>query len=232
MKPNPIELNNSTLHYFVMSHIVEHGYAPKIDSIAQHFSVSNSDTIAALKALEDYHGVVLHPKSSEVWVMHPFSTAPTGFWIESENGSWWGNCAWCSLGAAALLDCDLTISSTLGGEAKQICVEIVDGQIKNENLFIHFPIPMVNAWDNVTYTCSKMLIFDSEAEVDDWCKRHNTNKGDVQPINKIWEFSKVWYGSHLSPNWTKWSVEEAKEIFQRFELHHAVWQMPSQAGRF
>lgn len=226
-------LNNSTLHHFIMRHIVELSYAPKIDDIAQHFDASTSDVIEALHTLEDYHGVVLHPKSSEVWVMHPFSTAPTNFWIESKDGkSWWGNCAWCSLGAAALLDRDLTITTTLGAEAKQVTVEVVDGHIKNQNLFIHFPIPMVNAWDNVTYTCSKMLMFESEAEVDRWCKKYNMNKGDVQPINKIWEFSKVWYGSHLNPNWVKWSIEEAKEIFKRFELQHSVWKMPSQAGRF
>jgi len=227
-----MELNNSTLHYFIMSHIVELGYAPKIDNIAQHFGRTKNEVISALKTLQEYHGVVLHPQSSEVWVMHPFSNAPTNFWIESQKGSWWGNCAWCSLGAAALLDCDVTITSTLGGEAKQVVVEIVNGQIKNKNLFIHFPIPMVNAWDNVTYTCSKMLMFESEAAVDQWCEKHNVNKGDVQAINKIWAFSKVWYGNHLSPNWVKWSIEEAKEIFQRFELQHSVWNMPSKAGRF
>lgn len=227
-----MKLNNSTLHYFIMNHIVEFGYAPKVDEMAQHFGTSKLEVIEALQILQDYHGVVLHPKSSEVWVIHPFSTAPTNFWIEAETGSWWGNCAWCSLGAAALLDCDLTIKTTLGGEGEQVVVEIVNGLITNKNLFIHFPIPMVEAWDNVTYTCSKMLVFASEIEVDNWCKKHNVNKGDVQPINKIWEFSKVWYGEHLSPNWVKWSVEEAKEIFQRFELQHPVWKMPSKAGRF
>jgi len=227
-----MELNNSTLHFFIMSHIVEFGYAPKVERIAQQFNSSKLNVIEALKILEEYHGVVLHPKSSEIWVMHPFSTAPTNFWIKSQSGSWWGNCAWCSLGAAALLDCDLTITSTLGGEAKQVVVEIVNGQIINKNLFIHFPIPMMSAWDNVTYTCSKMLIFESEAEVDSWCKKYNMDKGDVQPITKIWEFSKVWYGNHLSPNWVKWSVDEAKGIFQRFELEHSIWEMPSKVGRF
>ncbi|ASM51357.1 hypothetical protein PESP_a3561 [Pseudoalteromonas espejiana DSM 9414] len=232
VKGNNMELNNSTLHYFIMNQFVELGYAPKIDDIIYHFDVSKFEIIKALQTLQEYHGVVLHPKSSEVWIMHPFSTAPTNFWIESKKGSWWGNCAWCSLGVAALLNCDLTITTTLGGEAKQVVIEIINGQIKNQNMFIHFPIPMVNAWDNVTYTCSTMLMFESEAEVNNWCEKHSMNKGDVQPINNVWEFSKVWYGNHLNPNWVKWSVEEAKEIFKRFELQHSVWNMPQKVGRF
>ncbi|UTW45432.1 alkylmercury lyase family protein [bacterium SCSIO 12696] len=215
-----------------MKHIVDEGKAPEIATMAIDFGVSTGDMVQALKALQDYHGVVLHPVSSEVWVMHPFSTAPTNFWIKSDTESWWGNCAWCSLGAAALLDRDLTITTTLGSESKQVVIEVKGGQITQQNLFIHFPVPMIKAWENVAYTCSTMLMFESESDIDDWCERHGIAKGDVQPINKIWEFSKVWYGSHLNPDWVKWSVDEAKEIFAQFKLDHSIWNMPSDAGRF
>ncbi|RXF06066.1 alkylmercury lyase family protein [Pseudoalteromonas sp. PS5] len=227
-----MNLSNSSLHYYIIKHIVDEGRAPKIIEMSRAFGVSTNDMAEALRALQDYHGVVLHPVSSEVWVMHPFSTAPTNFWIESEKGSWWGNCAWCSLGAAALLDRDLTITTTLGGESKQVVVEIKNGQITNKKIFVHFPIPMVKAWENVTYTCSTMLMFESESEIDNWCERHGMEKGDVQPINNVWEFSKVWYGNHLNRDWVKWSVNEAKEIFDRFELKNPIWNMPSNGGRF
>lgn len=215
-----------------MKYIVDEGRAPKISEMIYTFGVSRADLIKSLKELQEHHGVVLHPASSEVWVMHPFSTAPTNFWIESESGSWWGNCAWCSLGAAALLNRDLTITTTLGGESKQVVIKIKGGQITNKNLFIHFPITMVKAWENVTYTCSTMLMFESEADVDNWCQRHGMEKGDVQPINKVWEFSKVWYGNHLKPDWVKWTVNEAKEIFERFKLVNPIWNMPSNGDRF
>ncbi len=225
-------LNNSSLHHHIIRHIVDKGRAPKIKEMLGFFEVSEDAMIAALKKLQDYHGVVLHPVSSEVWVLHPFSTAPTNFWIESETGSWWGNCAWCSLGAAALLKQDLTISTTLGGESQQVVIDIRDGQLVNESICIHFPIPMVKAWENVTYTCSTMLMFGSESEVDSWCDRHGMQKGDVQPISKVWEFSKVWYGNHLNTDWVKWSVDEARQIFDRFGLTNSIWQMPSIESRF
>ena len=214
-----------------MKHIVDFGRAPKISDMSMTFHVSDDKIIEALKTLQEYHGVVLHPKSSEVWIMHPFSTAPTNFWIEVQGRGWWGNCAWCSLGAAALLAQDCTIITTLGGEAEQIIVEIKGGQIQNHDLFVHFPIPMVRAWDNVTFICSTMLLFASENDIDKWCKRHGMKKGDIQPINKIWEFSKVWYGNHLNPNWKKWTVDEAREIFERFGLVNRIWEMPKNSGR-
>ncbi|CAF4193755.1 unnamed protein product, partial [Rotaria sordida] len=52
--------------------------------------------------------------------------SPTNFWVESAKGQWWGNCAWCSLGIAAIINEDVTITTTLGGESKQIKFAIKD----------------------------------------------------------------------------------------------------------
>jgi len=227
-----LELTNSSLHHHIITHIVEQGRAPKAVEIADAFGVSREQVVRALIELQDYHGVVLHPSSSEVWVMHPFSTTPTNFWLESESGGWWGNCAWCSLGAASLLSRDLTITTTLGAEKKQVVIDVKNGRISDENLFIHFPVPMTKVWDNVIYTCSTMLMFESEADIDAWCTRHGMEKGDVQPIQTIWEFSKTWYGNHLNPGWVKWSVDEASDIFTRFGLLDPIWDMPPDGGRF
>ncbi|CCQ11567.1 PUTATIVE TRANSMEMBRANE PROTEIN [Pseudoalteromonas luteoviolacea B = ATCC 29581] len=227
-----MKLTNSSLHYVIMEHFVKSGRPPKCAELALTFNVSQEEIFNALEALQEYHGVVLHPVSHEVWVMHPFSAAPTHFWLESKSGQWWGNCAWCALGAAAILNQDLTITTTIGGQSKQIKIDIVDGEIKNKNLYVHFPIPMINAWDNVTFTCSVMLMFESEQQIDLWCEQHGFAKGDVQPIEKIWSFAQVWYGKHLDKAWTKWSVEEAKAIFEQFDLKNTIWSLPESKTRF
>jgi hypothetical protein len=51
-------------------------------------------------------------------------------------------------------------------------------------------------------------------------------------IQYFWNFSKVWYGNHLNKNWVKWSVNEAKDLFERFQLTNHIWDMPSDSGRF
>lgn len=186
---------HSVLHYTIIKHIIDTGYAPKVNHLANLLRMSEEDLITALINLQDYHGVVLHPKSHEIWVIHPFSLAPTNFLVSSASGEWWGNCAWCSLGLAALLKQDVTIRTTIGANGRQVIIHIKDGEIVESNYYIHFPIPMQNAWDNVIYTCSTMLLFENESQIDIWCHRHNIPKGDIQPIRKIWEFSKVWYGN-------------------------------------
>lgn len=225
-------ITNASLHYFILQYIIDKGHAPSLSILADHFGAGESSVEKALHALQDYHGVVLHPNAPKVWVIHPFSLAPTNFLVKSSRGEWWGNCAWCSLGVAALLDEDVSIRTSSGAHGDALEIKIIDGEIEPQDLLVHFPIPMMKAWDNVIYTCSTMLTFRTEVEIDRWCERHDIAKGDVQPLPHVWKFAKKWYGQHLNPNWVKWTLQEAKQIFEEFELTHPVWQLEVSNDRF
>jgi len=225
-------ITNANLHHAILEGIIANGYAPSNQDLAKAFNVSENTIVTALRDLQEYHGVVLHPNEAKVWAIHPFSLSPTNFYVTSKNGEWWGNCAWCSLGVAALLKEDVKITTTIGAETKQITITIVDGEIQEKDYFIHFPIPMKNAWDNVVYTCSNMLLFENERQIDAWTKKHHIPKGDIQPIERIWNFSKKWYGNHLNPEWTKWTMEEAKEMFLEYGLTDSIWKLDDTNGRF
>jgi hypothetical protein len=174
----------------------------------------------------------LHPHTPEVWVAHPFSTAPTPFAVWHKGRIWWGNCAWCSLGIAALLGGnEVMIKSSLGAEGTPVTVH-VDQHAIRELLFVHFPIPMARAWDNVLFTCSNMLLFASEADVEQWSARHALPRGDVQPIQAVYDFARVWYGKHLSEDWTKWTAQEARAIFERFGFRGPTWDLAESEVRF
>ena len=225
-------ITNSKLHYTILKQIIEKGYAPNTEELSHLLNASQEEVVKALYTLQEYHGVVLHPKEAKIWVIHPFSLAPTNFYVQSASGEWWGNCAWCSLGIAALLKEDVKITTVLAGETTQIEINIIDGHIQEKNYFVHFPIAMQHAWKNVIYTCSNMLVFETEDQVDEWTKKHNIPKGDIQPIENIWNFSKKWYGNHLNPNWTKWTIEEAKQMFKKFELNGKIWKLEDSKERF
>ncbi len=200
--------------------------------LAEHFQRDAAEIVCALHALQDYHGVVLHPHNSEVWVIHPFATAPTNFLLRQGHREWWVNCAWCSLGAAALLGGDITITTTLGANGRQVTLRIEDGKLLDNEYYVHFPVPMVDVWDNVIFTCSTMLLFESEAAVTDWSGRHNIPLGDIQPVDKIFDLASTWYGRHLDTDWEKWTLEEARAIFARFELTGPIWDLPEAEGTF
>lgn len=178
-------ITNSNLHYSIIRGIIDNGFAPSVEDLAETLKADKEDIIKGLYELQEYHGVVLHPNEPKVWVIHPFSLAPTNFYVKSNKGEWWGNCAWCSLGVVALLKDDVKITTTVVAETNQIEINIINGEIQEKNYYIHFPIPMKNAWDNVIYTYSNMLIFENEQQVDEWTKKHNIPKGDIQPIEKI-----------------------------------------------
>jgi len=227
-----MKVDNSILHYTIIKYIIDKGYAPEVDELANLLKTNKDNIVAALQNLQDNHGVVLHPNNPGIWVIHPFSLAPTNFLVHCEGKEWWSNCAWCSFGVAALVDRDVTITTTLGANDKQIDVHIRNGQVVETDLWIHFPIPMRNAWDNVIYTCSTMLLFESREAIEKWCEKHRIAKGDVQPITRIWEFSKVWYGNHLNQKWQKWTTGEAARIFEQFELTDDIWKIPNSDKRF
>ncbi len=225
-------LDNASLHHAIIKSIVDHGYAPTVDELASAFESTPDDATAALHRLAGDHGVVLHPNSARIWVAHPFSLAPTGFVVRQGERDWWGNCAWCSLGIAALLGGEVTITTALGADGRQITIHVDDGEVAEADLLVHFPVPMAQVWDNVVYTCSTMLVFESEARIDAWCARHRIAKGDVQPIAKVAKFAAEWYGRHLDRDWTKWTAAEALEIFRRHGLTGPIWDIPVTEGRF
>ena len=227
-----MNVTNASLHYNIIKFIIENGHGLDVGELAELLDATEIEIEKGLKKLQEYHGVVLHPNSSKTWVIHPFSLAPTNFIVKTTDKRWWGNCAWCSLGIAALIKQDVTIHTRSGADGEVMVLKIKDGKLLTTNAYVHFPVAMKQAWDNVIYTCSVMLLFKSKNEIGTWCTRHNIQQGDIQPITKVWEFAKVWYGNHLNSNWKKWTNEEASAIFERFDLGGDIWNIPQSDERF
>ncbi len=225
-------MDDAALHHAIIDSFLRLQRPPTIDEIADRFGTSQSETRQALRGLAERHGVVLHPRSGEIWVAHPFSAAPTNCVVTSGERTWWGNCAWCSLGVAQLAGGTATIETRLGGIGAPVTVRLVDGELRDTDLVVHFPIPMREAWDNVIYTCSVMLLFSDEQQVDQWCATRGIARGDVRPIEQVWRFAAEWYGRHADVNWTKWSTREAAEIFRRHDLSGPIWELAEHEARF
>lgn len=219
-------------HHVIMEFFVSQGYAPTVDALCEVLAARPEAVRRSLLALQDLHGVVLHPTGQEIWVAHPFSAAPTNFVVRSTTLDWWAPCAWCALGVAAVVDEDVEIVTTLGATSAQVRLRVSGGRLQDGDFSVHFPIPMSRAWDNVIYTCSTMLLFRSEAEIDVWSARHGIEKGDVQPLEKVWALARAWYGNHGAEDWRKWSAAEARQIFGGLGLTGPIWEVPAVEERF
>lgn len=225
-------MNNSRVHEAIISFFLRHQRPPTVSEIAGLFDCDRAEARASLRALAEYHGVVLQPNSDEIWVAHPFSAAPTTCVVRSGARAWWGNCAWCSLGLAHLAGGTATIETRLGAIGDHVTIKIENGKLIDTDYVVHFPVPMRKAWDNVIYTCSVMLMFRDESQVDDWCASRGIAKGDVRPIEQVWTFATEWYARHADADWTKWSVREAAEMFERHGLTGPIWMLSEASERF
>jgi hypothetical protein len=227
-----MNLNRSTLHHVIIRTFIDCGYPPTVSQLASKFGASTDSIVEALIDLQDYHGVVLHPGSHEIWIAHPFSAAPTAHIVRNKGREWWGCCAWCALGVATLIGGTANIHTIIGNTVQSPTIRIANGKLIDKDYVVHFPVKMANAWDNVHYTCSMMLFFPNENDIDEWCTRHNVTKGDVRSIEQVWNFSKEWYGSHANQNWKKWTIDEAIDLFRRHGLDGPIWVLEGDAEHF
>ena len=216
---------DSSVRYTINKYMVENGFAPNVQALAGRLDCTEEEIKSSLTRLSENHGIVLQPNGFKIWVVHPFANFPTAFWVRSVKGAWWANCAWCSLGIAAMLNDDTSILTRFGAQEESIKLDIKNGRISNPDLVMHFAIPASKWWDNVIYTCATILFFRSEKEVDSWCKNHDISKGAVLSMEKSWKLAKLWYGDYLQTNWRRKTLHEAKTIFQDLGLTGSFWQL-------
>ena len=79
-------VTKAELHYTIMRHITDNGYAPDVTELSRLLRCDTCEVEEGLQKLQEYHGVVLHPNSSKVWAIHPFSLTPTNFVVRASGG--------------------------------------------------------------------------------------------------------------------------------------------------
>lgn len=226
------EAELSRIHYQLIRDFIEQCACPTNTELAERLGMAVAQVEELLRALSAIHGVVLHPHVCEPWVIHPFSTTPTGNWIESARGGWWAPCVWCALGVATLVGGEVRIHSRLGGESESLVINVKDGHAVDEKLWIHFAIPPSRAWDNVHQHCSMVLPFRSVESIREWCGRHRLPFGEPVPVQQVALLARLWYGSHADPSWRKWTVAEAQDIFARAGFRSEFWNLGARSGKF
>lgn len=227
---SPAQLD-SLVHHALVRGLLDHGRLPPRPALAEKIGVALTEFDASLQRLHDTHGLVLHPQSTETWVIHPFTTSPTLTWVQQGTRGWWAPCLWCGLGIANLVGGDVTIHTRLGGESEDIDIQVHDGEIGGDrDLWVHFPEPPRLAWGNVHHFCSRLLPFRAATDVGPWAERHGLPLGAVLPASQLASLARAWYGKHANADWRKWTVREAAEIFRGAGLEGPFWSLDTREG--
>lgn len=207
--------------------IAELGHAPSLDALAVEAGCDVPTVAAHLQRLADAHALVLHPNSTRPWVVHPFALAPGSCWVRTPRRGYWANCLYCAFGVAAALDSDAAITTRYGGEDEPARYEIRRGAgvtSPGTDVF-HLSTPAARWWDNVIFSCSSFQSFQSQADIDRWCRVHDLPRGATLSIPQLWEFAKDWYGGYLSAPWRKRSRAEAAALFAKHGLTGEFWKL-------
>jgi hypothetical protein len=110
---------------------------------------------------------------------------------------------------------------------------VIDGTpIGGDEIVVHFAIPSARAWDNVHEHCSLVLPFRSIKQIEDWCSRHRLPFGQSVPLPQVAQLAKLWHGSHGNPDWHKWTIAEAQEIFHLSGLRSEFWDLDMRAAEY
>jgi hypothetical protein len=223
----------SQIHHALIRGLVETGACPSAADLAGRLGWELPEVEKLLRQLEAIHGVVLQPHVGEPWIVHPFSSTPTLNWIEGERAGWWAPCVWCAFGVAALVGGKVRIHTRIGGESEAVAIPVIDGAPAGPaDLVVHFAIRPVRAWDNVHQHCSLVLPFRSAHDIGTWCERYRQPRGEAVPLHQVARLAKIWYGSHADPDWHKWTIAEAQQIFHDAGLTSSFWDLGAKSGRF
>jgi hypothetical protein len=229
MEPTQLDM---AVHHGLIRHLIDSGRALSAGELSRRLAVASHEIEASLRRLEASHALVLHPHCCEVWLIHPFSTSPTHTWVASGERGWWAPCLWCALGIASLVAGEITIHTRVGGESEPLEIRVKDGRPDPHGLWAHFPEPPRVAWGNVHHYCARLLPFRSKVEISLWCQRHGLPLGEAIEIAQLAELARRWYGGYARPDWRKFTVAEAAELFQSLGLTGPFWQLDQREGAF
>src|SRR5262245_53145586 len=121
--------------------VVDGGHPPTPAELARATSMPMEEIVASLRRLAAGRALILGPNADRVAVAPPFSAVRTRCWVETARGAWWGNCAWESLGIAALLEADATIRTSSGAAGGAMEVRVKRGRVEPGDVVVHVALP-------------------------------------------------------------------------------------------
>ena len=140
------------IRHFVYTHFAETTLPPSVEDTAAHFNISIEEASEYYKELNSRHAFFLEPNTVSIRMAWPFSAIPTDFKVHADGKTYYANCAWDMLGIPATLHTDAIIEAVCTESNESVKLEVKDGQITENGILIHFPLPFARWYDNLVYT--------------------------------------------------------------------------------
>jgi hypothetical protein len=137
----------------VYASFVADGLAPAARQTAEELGLAELEVADAYRRLHDARALVLHPGTTEIRMLNPFSAVQTQHRVEAGGRSWFANCAWDALGIPAALHADGAIRSECADCGEPLELEVRAGRlVRGAELLVHFVVPARSWWDDIAFT--------------------------------------------------------------------------------
>jgi len=131
---------------------VEDGRPPSVAATAAALGLGESEAAEAYRRLHEAHVIVLAPGTADVWMAAPLSAVPTPFKVETERGSFFGNCIWDGLGTVAMLGRSGRVETTCPDCREPLAFEVRDGELEPVDAVVHYVVPAARWWDDIGFS--------------------------------------------------------------------------------
>ena len=132
---------------------VAEGKAPSTAETAGALGLVEDEVAAAYRRLHDAHALVLHPGTTELRMLNPFSVGATPHQVDAGSRSWFANCAWDALGIPGALHTDGVVRSECPDCGEALELEVRGGKlVRGAELLVHFAVPARRWWDDIAFT--------------------------------------------------------------------------------
>ena len=137
----------------VYAAFVGEGRAQTTVETAATLGLAEDEVAAAYRRLHDGHALVLHPGTTEILMLNPFSAVEMPHRVETGDRSWFANCAWDALGIPAALHADGSVRSECPDCGESLELEVRRGRlVRGAELLVHFVVPARRWWDDIAFT--------------------------------------------------------------------------------
>jgi hypothetical protein len=72
-----------------------------------------------------------------------------------------------------------------------------------------------------------MLFFRSEDHIERWTRARGIPRGGTMSPEQMWRLADAWYATRLSPDWRRYTAEEAQALFADIGLTGPFWRLRS-----
>jgi hypothetical protein len=137
----------------VYASFVRTGNAPATAEVGEALGLAESEIAAAYRRLHGAHAIVLHPGTTELRMLNPFSVVETPHRVAAGGRSWFANCAWDALGIPAALHTDAVVRSQCPDCGEPLELEVRGSElVSGSELLVHFVVPARRWWHDIAFT--------------------------------------------------------------------------------